>query len=169
VVATVAFAALLAVGAPAAAATPPARSAVPTGSAVTGTAPVPGPSGPAGPGSAAAVAAWVGASGEADLEALAEDFTALEQAAVAGSLPGMAAACGRLGSDVEAALGHAPIPDPLAQQSWAATLTLYDLGAHDCVAGATRIDPRLLNRASDEIIQGSDRLQRVIDRLNQIG
>jgi hypothetical protein len=128
----------------------------------------PSQSGPADPALAAAIAGWVAASGEADLETLAEDFTYLEQAAAVGRLPGMAAGCARLDTDVAAALRHAPVPDAAAQQSWAAALNLYDLGAHDCVAAATRPDPTLLDRASAEIINGSDELQQLIDRLNEI-
>lgn len=179
-VAVVALATVLATGIPAAAATP-ARSAVPARSAMSalsGRAPVPEPSGevpspgrsgPADPALVAAIAAWVSGSGETDLETLAEDFTDLEQAAAASQLPAMATGCARLRTDVEAAQRHAPVPDASAQQSWAAALSLYDRGARDCVAGTTRFDPRLLGRASDEIISGSDRLQQLIDRLNEIG
>lgn len=164
VVAGVALAALCAVG------TPAVASTVPVGpDAGTGTAPAPLPSGPPDPALAAAVAAWVAGDGEADLETLAEDFTALEQAAAAAAMHDMATDCVNLGADVAAAQRHAPIPDGPAQQHWAATLTLYRLGAGDCVSGATRGDPALLNRASDEIIQGSDELQKVSDRLTEIG
>jgi len=130
--------------------------------------PGPLPSGSPDPRVAAAVTAWVDASGETDLETLAEDFTALEQAAAAGRLPDMATACELLGTDVEAAQRHPPIPDAPAQQAWAATLTLYDLGARDCVTGALRADPTVLGRASDEIVGGSQQLQRMTDRLTAI-
>lgn len=118
---------------------------------------------------AAAVARWVAVGGEEDLATLGEDFTVLEQAASAGQLPVMGAGCRQLGIDVRAAQGHAPIPDARAERYWAAALARYARGAADCVAGTGTNDTGLMVKASNEIIEGSDDLDQVTNRLNEIG
>jgi hypothetical protein len=123
---------------------------------------------PPDPALAAAVATWVTNGGEADLDALGSDFTALEQAANASDLASMSAGCTQLQSDVEAAQQYDPIPDPQAQHDWSAALAEYARGATDCVAGADTSNVDLITKASQEITAGSTDLDRVTARLNVI-
>jgi hypothetical protein len=123
---------------------------------------------PTDPALAERVAAWVTGGGEAALNTLGHDFKALETAANAEDLGGMGTACGQLGVDVAAAQTYAPIPDAGAQGNWAAALSMYANGATDCVIGAVVPDYTELTNAAGEIMTGSNDLDKVTSRLNQI-
>jgi hypothetical protein len=117
-----------------------------------------------------AVAKWVTNGGATDLKALAADFQSLETAANAGDMPSISKSCTQLQADVENAQAYDPIPDPKAQHDWADALAQYARGATDCVAGAGSPSPSadLITKASTEITTGSDDLNKVTARLNQI-
>lgn len=123
---------------------------------------------PPDPQLAQAVAMWVSHGGSASLKALSGDFAALEKAAGAQNMSGIATSCQHLGVDVKAAQAYAPIPDPQAQTAWAAALAQYAAGASDCATGASTLNASLLTKASTEITNGSNDLDTVTARLSQI-
>jgi hypothetical protein len=127
-------------------------------------------SAPPNPALALAVAQWVTNGGETDLMTLAGDFDSLSTSADSGDMTAITGSCTRLQGDVETAQAYDPIPDPEAQHAWAAALTEYERGATDCVdgAGATMPNPDLITKASGEITAGSNDLNLVTSRLNQI-
>jgi hypothetical protein len=123
---------------------------------------------PPDPALALAVAQWVTNGGEDELKALSADFKSLETAANSDDLPTISLSCSQLENDVENAQAYDPIPDPQAQHDWADALAQYARGATDCVDGANNSDVNLITQASTEITTGSNDLNLVTNRLNEI-
>jgi len=110
----------------------------------------------------------VSGGGERQLKLLGRDFGALADASSAANLGRMGASCAQLKLDVDGAQAFAPIPDTRAQRYWAAALKAYARGAADCVTGAHSSSTTLIVRAANEIIAGSNSLDKVTARLSQI-
>lgn len=142
--------------------------AVPSHVATANAAPAVRATDPPDPKLVAAVAKWVTNGGGDDLNALGSDFSALEKAANANDLAQMSLGCQQLQTDVEAAQAHAPIPDKKAEAAWSLALAKYARGATDCAAGADTSNVTLIRKASNEIIDGSNDLDKVTARLNEI-
>jgi hypothetical protein len=114
------------------------------------------------------VAAWVSKGGDQQLTTLGTDFGALEKAANATDMTAMGAGCVQLRKDVASAQAYAPIRDASAQRNWAAALAAYGRGATDCVNGAGSANVDLITQAANEIMAGSNSLDKVTARLNEI-
>jgi hypothetical protein len=123
---------------------------------------------PPNPGVATNLAAWVSGGGERQLTLLGRDFGALAEASSAANMTRMGASCAQLKLDVAGAQAFAPIPDTRAQRHWSAALAAYARGAADCVKGTHTSNTPLILRAADEIVAGSNSLDKVTARLNQI-
>jgi hypothetical protein len=120
------------------------------------------------PALATRVATWVSQGGEAQMTTLGTDFQSLQNSAQAGDLNAMLTDCTKLGTDVKAAQTFAPIPDGAAQQHWSAALAAYSAGAADCVAGAKTSNVQLITSAANQMIAGSNSLDKVTMRLTDI-
>jgi len=130
----------------------------------------PGPSAPS-PSDAqleAAIADWFTKGGDKRVLALQTDFEAIAKAAGAIDIPAVKISCTTLKTDVDKAQAYAPLPDALAQKSWAASLDLYEMAALDCVSGADKVNADLLLKSNDEMLQGSKELGKATERIEAI-
>jgi len=143
---------------------PTVAAAQPTTLAPTTAAPVPTP---AALSVAQQVSDWWTGGGQADEQRISSDFTTIgndssQDPAAVGS------DCTTLSNDVATAQGHAPVPDPAAEQHWSAALASYRAGASDCLAGVTDSDTALVTQAAGEISQGNTELAAATSRIEQI-
>jgi len=116
----------------------------------------------------AAIADWFTKGGDKRVLALQTDFEAIAKAAGAIDIPAVKISCTTLKTDVDKAQAYAPLPDALAQKSWAASLDLYEMAALDCVSGADKVDADLLLKSNDEMLQGSKELGKATERIEAI-
>ena len=116
----------------------------------------------------AAIADWFTKGGDKRVLALQTDFEAIAKAAGAIDIPAVKTSCSTLKTDVDKAQAYAPLPDALAQKSWAASLDLYEMAALDCVSGADKVDADLLLKSNDEMLQGSKELGKATERIEAI-
>ena len=107
--------------------------------------------------------AWWTGGGKAHLTKVGDDFGQLHTGGTDSTA--IHADCAQLSTDVSAALAYKPIPDPTAQQHWAAGLDDYQQGATDCLAGTSSMDTTLINEASAKFDAGTAEFNAVTARL----
>lgn len=157
---------------PLAGATAP-HSALPAVPAASAAAPPPAPATPAPHRTIAserALVSWLTRGGLVRLNALGNDFAALQRAGQDNAQPAaVKGACTGLKRDVASAQRYAPIPDRVAEKYWRSALADYASGARDCVNAATALDSQLLLTAGKELQAGTKALQQVSARLKALG
>lgn len=117
---------------------------------------------------AAAIMEWFTDGGDTRITALQGDFESIAKAADNTDIPGVKTGCATLVVDVDKAQHYDPLPDAEAQLHWSAALNMYAKGAADCVKGAENVDGGLLQKANEEITQGSAELSKATERVQDI-
>jgi hypothetical protein len=98
------------------------------------------------------VSAWFVDGGHAELARLTAAILAVGHAS---TFSAAGAACAKLAAAVASAQTGQPVPDPVAQASFASALAEYATSADDCQAGASSRDVALLNKAADATSAGA--------------
>lgn len=121
----------------------------------------------ADPGSS--VPAWYAAGGATLTTKLGADLALIGADATSTDTAAMKTHCAALALDAGAATNYPPIPDPQAQQHWAAALRNLTAGSRDCSNGAAARDASLIGTADTEIRTAGQEMAKVTARVNALG
>jgi hypothetical protein len=128
----------------------PAPTSAPTTSPTASAAPT------AAPSIDAALTAWAKGGGLDKIDAITTDLAAIHDAGSDATL--VRDGCAELESSVAAAQFYKAVPQPAAQQHWAAALTAFKAAAGECLAGIDESKPALLQKTSADIDKGTTEL-----------
>jgi hypothetical protein len=138
----------------------PASAPAPTASKANAPTPSTVSTGPSAKASASAsadtVASWAKSGGLDKIDAVTTDITAIHDAGSDASK--VRDACAELETSANAGEFYRPIPQPDAQQHWAAALGAFKSAAGECLAGIDENKPELLKKTSSDIDKGTTEL-----------
>lgn len=121
----------------------------------------------ADPGSS--VPAWYAAGGATLTNKLGADLALISADATSTDTAAMRTHCAALTRDAGAAANYPPIPDPQAQQHWAAALDNLTTGSRDCSHGAATGNTALLAKSSAETRTAGQEMAKVTAQVNALG
>ncbi|HEX4018760.1 MAG TPA: hypothetical protein VHX15_18635 [Frankiaceae bacterium] len=104
----------------------------------------------------AALTAWAKGGGLDKIDALTTDLAAIHDAGSDASM--VRDACAELETSASAAKFYKPIPQPAAQQHWAAALAAFTTAAGECLAGIDENKPALLKTTTTDLDKGTTEL-----------
>lgn len=110
---------------------------------------------------------WYTGGGQATIDTLSNDMTAIGTDSSADP-SSVANDCQTMLTDVTGAQAADPIPDKQAQLSWSSALGHMHAGASDCAAGATNMDADQIGKGATEITEGTTDLTAVATRIGVI-
>ncbi len=116
-----------------------------------------------------AVHAWWTSGGRTIIDGLAEELGRVSAAASAGDYSTLRSSCESTRETAEAGQAFTPIPDPQAQQHWAASLAAAARGGTYCLSGVTANYDALFSAAGDAFRTSGREATLARDRINTLG
>ena len=99
---------------------------------------------------------WARGGGLDKIDAVTTDISAIHDAGSNASM--VRDACAELETSAAAGQFYRPIPQPQAQQHWAAALAAFKTAAGECLAGIDENKPELLSKTSADLEKGATEL-----------